>query len=731
MSIYEDLEVFTGEDELNTWSTKDFVIGSLLTAQSDNQNNDYSIDTNSSMARIYAQAGENVCGAFANTGVSFSRYANDGHRKIGYISGIMDDGSYILTILGTGIIPLSRIDTRYVSARLQTYATFKIKLDPVHEDYVVDTSLEEIKWVQRGASGLVETAEMSADIGYGGENVWLDQTQGLLYAPQWQQTQSSMYQGFTNKILASFGYMAGQKIENFASLASIQLTNNENTSLTIGNLTAQYYYTPRSNNIFDNGLANIGGALSGIMTNEIAHIQAKLQGVSSEEIHEGNNPLHSGRYELAMSTKGTYAGYYCPFNLILTRNLEEAKTYLTTGILPSDAFLYPFDVDNIPINDSGEDPEPEPVEPDTGGDVPNEDGEPKDNVDPTPTADPTQAPITITNNNLYWLSSVEVKNFINWFWTDASDIASVGDLWDKIRGLYENLAQAVLNIRYMPVQVEWIGGASPVPSIIVGQIEKQGGVLSLNKKLENGQIVSNGTVAPKRQLGTIKIPKRFNGGFANYSPYATLSLWLPFHGFVDLDIDLFYDKNSDPIDLAVECAYDIISGTIQYFVFRGGYGGQIVQTCVAKMAVDIPITLQSKNERDSATFQNVSNAIGSLLGAGASAVAGSPIGLTMAMGNFAGTQTQGAGLTVKGTVGETGAFYQPSKCAIYVKRPNYNKPDCYASRVGYPSNTSKQLKSVKGFAQVYNPYIEFTHTVKPYKEEIDMIYNYLEEGVIL
>ena len=731
MSIYEDLEVYTGEDELNTWSTKDFVIGSLLSAQSDQQQGDYSLITNKAEARLYAQSGDNVCGAYATTSVSFSRYANDGHRKVGYISGVLDDGSYVLTILGTGVIPLSRVETRYVSTRITAYATFNIKLDPIQEKFVVDPNITTYNWVQRGSGGYAETAEMSADIGYGGEQAWLDQSQGLLYYPQWQQTQSSMYNGFTNKILSSFGYMSGQKIENFASLPSIQLTNNENTSLTIGNLTREYYFTPRTNDIFENGLANIGGALSGILTNEISRIQAKIGGVTTEEITAGNNPLHSGRYELALSTMGTYAGYYCPFNIILTRNLEEAKTYLTTGILPSDAFLYPFDVDNIPINDSGDDPEPEPVDPDSGGDVPNEDGDPKDDVDPTPTADPTQGPITITNNNLYWLSSAEVKNFINWFWTDASDLATLGDLWDKIRGLYENLAQAVLNIRYMPVMVEWIGGASPVPSIVVGQIEKQGGVLSLNKKVENGQIVSNGTVAPKRQLGTVKIPKRFNGGFANYSPYATLSLWLPFHGFVDLDIDLFYDKNSDPVDLAVECVYDIISGTIQYFIFRGGYGGQIVQTCVAKMAVDIPITLQSKNERDSATFQNVSSAVGSLIGAGASAVAGSPIGLTMAMGNFAGTQTQGAGLTVKGTVGETGAYYQPSKCAIYVKRPNYNKPDCYASRVGYPSNTSKQLKSVKGFAQVYNPYIEFTHSVKPYKEEIDLIYDYLKEGVIL
>lgn len=719
MSVYEDLEVFTGQDELNTWSSKPFVIGSLTQSHGLDEDMCAYIDV-SYGGEVYLHI---------NTSVTICKYENDGNRKIGYISGILDDGSYLLTILGSGVIPLSAQLSKYVTTLLKSEAVYETKLDPVHEEMVVDGTITEYYWQTHSPSVGEQHAGMTANIGIGGADSYLNEGQGLLYSPAWQISNAKNY---TNNIIHDFGYKAGQSIGNLDYEESIQLTPNENTTLTIGHPTNEHRFTPRENMVFINGYSNIGGALKSIEMNEIINSSALVDGLTTTEINNGNNPL-TGRYEIggAITTQGKCAGYYCPFNLILTRNLEEAKTYLSTGEIPSDAFLYPFDVNNIPTNDSGESPSPSPVDPDSGDDVPDEGGDGDQDTDPTPTDVPNYSPVALTNNNLYWLSGVELKNFINWFWTDATDIATVGDLWDKIKGLYENLAQAVLNVRYMPIEIGWVATPESVPSIVVGQIEKQGAVLSINKKVVNDQIVPNGQVSPLRNIGKIKIPNRFNGGFANYSPYATLSLWLPFHGFVDLDMDLFFNKSGDTIELAVQCMYDITSGTIQYFVFRGGYGGQIVQTVVAKMAVDIPITLQTKNERDSATFQNVSNSLGTLIGAGASAVAGSPIGLTMAMGSFAGTQTQGAGLTVKGTVGESGAFYQPRKCAIYIKRPNYNRPDSYASRVGFPANTSKQLKSCKGYTVVYNPYIEFTHTIKPYKEEIDMIYDYLEKGVIL
>ena len=243
----------------------------------------------------------------------------------------------------------------------------------------------------------------------------------------------------------------------------------------------------------------------------------------------------------------------------------------------------------------------------------------------------------------------------------------------------------------------------------------------------------NKTKLRKRTLGEISIPNKYNA-FTDYSPYTSLMLYLPFHGWIDLDIDIFTGNK-----LQVRCIYDHISGTIQYGVYVISKGSEfLLNTVIAKMAVDIPITLQSKNDRDSAIFNNVTNAFGNLLGAGASAVSGNPIGLVMSTAGVASSGTQSAPLKVNGTVGETGAFFMPNKCAVYIKRPSYNRPKNYGARVGFPSNKGGKLSEFSGFTTVYNPQITFSGntnadnvTIKPLQSEIDEIYTALEKGVIL
>ena len=155
------------------------------------------------------------------------------------------------------------------------------------------------------------------------------------------------------------------------------------------------------------------------------------------------------------------------------------------------------------------------------------------------------------------------------------------------------------------------------------------------------------------------------------------------------------------------------------------------------MAVDIPITLQSKSDRDSAIFQNITGLAGSLVTGGLSMATGNPIGLVMGASQVAqGISGAGANslpMSLKGTPQETGAFFEPSKCAIYIRRPVYNKPTLYKSRVGYPCNKSYQLgsDSISGFTQCYNPYIKFNNSVKPTQSEIQTIYENLEKGVII
>lgn len=424
----------------------------------------------------------------------------------------------------------------------------------------------------------------------------------------------------------------------------------------------------------------------------------------------------------------SYAQYYKLFNVPITHSTSQALKYISDGTLPDDVFLYPFNLENLPTTDG--------IPPsDETGDSPKPTDENGDNgIIGTPTEDsnPAITPNMLTNNNLYWLQAGQLEAFITWFWQNAGEIIELDDLWDRIRGLYNDLASAIVNIRYFPVDVYYIGGKELTNDIIISSVKMP---IQNIYRLKKSKLV-------KRVLGAIDIAPKYNA-FTDFSPYTELMLYLPFHGWISLDIDLFMGNT-----LEVKCIYDHITGTIQYGIYcvskkKGVSKEYLVNTVISKMAIDIPITLQSKNDRDSAIFNNVTNAFGNLLGAGASAVTGNPIGLVMSTAGVASSGAQSAPLKVAGTIGESGSYFLPSHCCIYIKRPSYNRPSNYASNVGYPCNQGGKLSSFSGLTFVYNPRISFsgneytdpddgTKTVmKPLKEEIDEIYNYLEKGVIL
>lgn len=409
----------------------------------------------------------------------------------------------------------------------------------------------------------------------------------------------------------------------------------------------------------------------------------------------------------------TWNGICIPYNLILFNSEADAINYLNNGSTDN-GYLFPLDWDRLPgyqvPDDDGTDGEDDNTTDDNTRDV-----------TPNPPVIPSFTPSMLTNNNYYWLTAPELEGFMTWYWQDVGDISDIDDLLAKIEGLYNNLSQAILNIRYMPVEIAWLGGLGTDSNIKIAQIEKAGQYNTISK-----------TAKPiVRDVGHIHIPNKYNS-FVDLSPYSQLSVYLPFHGFIDLDINIFSGH-----DIYVKTIYDFMSGTIQYLIY---YDNQfLVTTLVCKMAVDIPISLQTKNERDSAVFQNVSNVVGGLMGAGLSIGTGNPMGLLVGA-NALNSGVASAPLNVKGNVGETGAFYAPPQCAIILRRPTISKPsqDIWKSKVGQICGKTYTLGNLDGFTTVYNPQISFKGnknadgvTMKPLESEIREIYEALEKGVIL
>lgn len=418
-----------------------------------------------------------------------------------------------------------------------------------------------------------------------------------------------------------------------------------------------------------------------------------------------------------------------PFNLILTNSPAYAKNYLDNGTLPPDAFLYPLDWDNLPRYD-----EPVPTS-DTPDDYPN-DNDPDDDerdFDPTPNETPSYTVNQLTNYNWYWLTVAQWSAFISWFWNDIGNYTDFDDIIAKVKGLYNDVASAVIMCRYYPVDVSWIGGVGTPSNIKLGMIEKAGAV----------DTISQTNALRSVDIGHVHIGQKYKS-FMDMSPYSQLSLYLPWHGFIDLDMNLFNGH-----DVYVKALYDYLSGTIQYYVF---YDNEVlVNTILCKMAMDIPITLQTKNDRDSAIFNNVSSTIGGLVGAGAGILSGNPLGMTLGV-------TQGvsafnsanasAPMRLMGNVGESGAYIGCQNCFVVVRRPTIQPSDgkksdtevatsidrltTWKKNVGMLCGYGYTLSSLsgKGFTVCHSPRINFTNTA-PLQSEVDEIYNYLEKGVIL
>jgi hypothetical protein len=697
------------------WSKNDLVITSLGRFHSGQSFVAGKFDTGIERAaiEIYGARASDRFQIACNFPVSITRHANDQQRRIGFISGVNDDGSFNLYILGSGVI--NTHPTHFVQTVGQIVIQNDLRMLPPATDYYFPEHPSD--FLPYLFNETIRNGEMAYAYANDGPSISADQA--FAYTPTWVEYDISG----SSAVLSNCVYTQDTR----HSVGEIQLTNNTENTMQLGKPMEGYFWQQSQSGYFY-GDKNIGGDLFDLlasMSQSIASSVANMPtsaGFSTLETTGAGGTVNTPIVNTYQPWDGFMAYHYIPYNLILTYDLDAAKKYVEDGTLPSDAFIYPFDVDSIPINedggtgaDSSDGTQDEDI---SGGD--NSSGDDMDENLPEP---PANTPQSLTNNNLYWLTKQQLKNFLDWFWEDATEIASVNDLWDKITGAYENLSQAIVAVRYMPVDPTWFGGVEVVNSMIVGLLEKEEQVQAINK-----------TVAPVIDIGSTKpeeLKKSF-GRWINYSPYAQAYLYLPFFGYLDIDVDMVMNHV-----LSVKATYDIMSGTIQYFILRDG---TMINTVCAKMATDIPISLQTKTERDSAIFSNVSGVAATLIGGGVSAAAGNPIGMVMSTANLASMQPQGAPMVLKGNVSEAGAFYDCGRCIIFIKRPAVNIPDGYASHIGYPCNAYKQLSGVTGFFKCENPYIEFLgakpsgsdmYRPKPTAEEMDEIYNGLTEGLYM
>ena len=373
------------------------------------------------------------------------------------------------------------------------------------------------------------------------------------------------------------------------------------------------------------------------------------------------------------------------YNLLVTKKLDQAQKYVADGTLPDDVYVskpYPGDQDKKPTDTPDED---------------GEDGDLKDDVDKIIPKEPDATSVTLSNTHYYRLSKEDLKSFFIDLWSlDFSDI-----IFNQVTGVYSNLVENVISLRWFPVPLQALGEIGTTEAI----------------KLGYTTLATSGTTlqstAPLMTGGAFDIKPVYNS-YMDYAPYTDMQVFLPFYGMLDLDTNLFMNHL-----LSVQYTVDIASGLITYYISRDD---TIVQQVQAKCGIDIPITLSSMIDVASEISNNVVSKSVSLASATAE---GSPIGMVGSMlGN-----TSAPHMKYLSGISENGALYGNRKVTLFIKHPQYNRPANYASTVGYPSYGKFKLSSLSGFTVVENPRLSMTDKMS--LSEYEEIIEFLQGGIYI
>lgn len=676
--------------------------GKPQTIWEDYQSTGYNYFSGNLKADVVEAGNDRVVGYFTDS-VALSRFNHDTSKRIvGYVTDEYDDGGIRVIILGNELIDQSPgaseqdRNVKWYGQELTAGISQTYKTNPLSTtgEMIKDGEVPAYPEVVRSWS-MPTTNAFRTRLGEYSYNTVTTDGATIDQMIDWDPPLAEY-----NRVTP----MDALTDQNGHRVTSMMLTNNKNTSMVFGT-GVKNISMPYSSILYWNPLI----LLSGDLYTSVITIMMSYKAACPRRF-DNRTAFLAYNQHVATTTLNSFNLSAIPYNIILTKDYSQAKNYLSNGTLPSDAWLYPLDWTKLPKYD---------IEPDDTPDDETDDGDDPDNNpgfdgDPDLPSAPSFTPSTMSRNNYYWIGIGTLDAFINWFWYDVGRWNDFEDIINTIEGLYNNLGSAVLNIRYMPVSnnAYELGGLSTAQNIKVGMIEKSGAVDTLP-----------GGEAPLVDIGHVTVPKKYSS-FASYSPYSECMLYLPLHGFINIDMDMFTGH-----DLYVKASYDMLTGTVQYFIY---YENKfLVNTLQAKMAVDIPITLQSKNDRDSAIFSNVSSAVAGLMGGAISAGTGNPLGLVVGA-NAMNSGVASAPMAVKGTVGESGAFYGPSKCKLITKFPVQQKPSSFDQIVGKQLNKTMKLSNSKlsGFTQCYQPRITFSKKV-PLRSEIEEIYKLLEEGVII
>lgn len=255
-------------------------------------------------------------------------------------------------------------------------------------------------------------------------------------------------------------------------------------------------------------------------------------------------------------------------------------------------------------------------------------------------------------NRTYAMSITQMKQIASFLWSD--------NFFDNIKLVNNSPIENIVACKMFPTSL-----SGETEEISLGNVATgvEGGKRSDSKRIT---------------IGTCEIPTMYNN-FLDYSPYTKATIFLPFIGFKEMDLNLVMGKT-----IKVDYVFDLITGAVKAMLFADNI---YIQSFDGNAGLDIPITASNRAQIEAGYITGAMGVVtefasGDIMGAAQK-------GLATAMSQYH--------YYTQGSYSPNCAWYETRKCYIILDRPTAQIPSTYAHNVGYPCELSYRLGNLSGF----------------------------------
>ena len=324
----------------------------------------------------------------------------------------------------------------------------------------------------------------------------------------------------------------------------------------------------------------------------------------------------------------------------------------------------------------------------------------------------------------YVCSRNDVLNVANAFYT--SDTSLLDNIKKGLELFGANPYEAICGLSWFPFDINTVATALAQSWVYFGSYKYEPGSLSIDK-------IVNMNASGYVDAGTVNLSAQFNS-YRDLEPYTNLSVYLPYHGWEQLDIAKYYKKTVN-----IRYYVDIFTNTYACALVANG---QIVDVFPGNIGVTLPICGSNLSEYANSMLRAVLGTVGgtaggamtgAMLGGG---VPGAVIGATL--GGFAGLAKgtfemaqKGSPkdhLMVKGNFSGASASYMPNYVIFRYDIHNLIVPDNLTQLYGRPSSASGKIKQFSGFLKCDTIKL---NTGRMTDAEISETLTLLREGIFL